>query len=411
MYGVEVDGLLVARLRMTTEVNNNKYYYMYQVDSSTFRVEYGRIEKTKVTKTYPMSRWYKIYDSKVHKGYVDCTREDLVKAQDVILGKIDDPSVSSLVDRLQAYASGTVRANYTNGASSVTQAMIDKAQIALNQIVQNDLDDISDPISNKINKYLLAVYTTIPRLMAHTGDYLLEPQGRVPKSRAKRLISSEQDNLDTLAQQVQILEVQKKDEPDKSTNILDAMGVQIAEGTDKEYQLAHRLATQWRREIKQVYTVFNKSVQARYNSHLDATSNKATELFWHGTRNQNVFNIIKTGLLIRPTGVVTTGAMFGHGIYFADSFKKSKGYTSLRGSYWASGNDDIGYMLVFRVHVGNQMVITSHQYNHYELTKGNLLKKGYHSVYAKKGVSLYNSEYIIYDPAQCSPYLLCEVTN
>jgi hypothetical protein len=38
-------------------------------------------------------------------------------------------------------------------------------------------------------------------------------------------------------------------------------------------------------------------------------------LYWHGSRNENWFNIMQTGLLIRPSGAVHTGSMFGDGIY------------------------------------------------------------------------------------------------
>jgi poly [ADP-ribose] polymerase len=37
--------------------------------------------------------------------------------------------------------------------------------------------------------------------------------------------------------------------------------------------------------------------------------------------------------MIRPSGAVYTGSMFGDGIYFADKAAKSIGYSSLSGSY------------------------------------------------------------------------------
>jgi poly [ADP-ribose] polymerase len=43
---------------------------------------------------------------------------------------------------------------------------------------------------------------------------------------------------------------------------------------------------------------------------------------------------MQTGLLIRPSGAVHTGSMFGDGIYFADKAQKSIGYSSLSGSHW-----------------------------------------------------------------------------
>ena len=45
---------------------------------------------------------------------------------------------------------------------------------------------------------------------------------------------------------------------------------------------------------------------------------KNTFLFFHGTKAQNVGNILLEGLTIDPPNVKRTGAMFGQGLYFAD---------------------------------------------------------------------------------------------
>jgi len=42
---------------------------------------------------------------------------------------------------------------------------------------------------------------------------------------------------------------------------------------------------------------------------------KDVRLFWHGSRNENWWSIINTGLVLRPTNAVITGKMFGYGIY------------------------------------------------------------------------------------------------
>ena len=65
-----------------------------------------------------------------------------------------------------------------------------------------------------------------------------------------------------------------------------------------------------------------------------------TALLFHGTRSVNVRGIMKEALRLPKTlvGVVITGAMFGPGLYFADDWKKSAGYTSLQNSYWSRGS-------------------------------------------------------------------------
>jgi len=49
--------------------------------------------------------------------------------------------------------------------------------------------------------------------------------------------------------------------------------------------------------------------------------------------------------------------MFGYGIYFAPAAMKSIGYTSSRGSCWAKGSQDKGYLAIFKVATGTPYYI------------------------------------------------------
>ena len=71
--------------------------------------------------------------------------------------------------------------------------------------------------------------------------------------------------------------------------------------------------------------------------------------------------------MIRPSGAIHTGSMFGDGIYFANKAQKSIGYSSLRGSYWTNGGSNKGYLALFDVHVGNQKHIKTHDSSCYKL--------------------------------------------
>jgi poly [ADP-ribose] polymerase len=117
---------------------------------------------------------------------------------------------------------------------------------------------------------------------------------------------------------------------------------------------------------------------------------------------------MQTGLLIRPSGAVHTGSMFGDGIYFADKAQKSIGYSSLSGSHWTKGNENRAFLALFDVHVGNQkksyiirlVVIV------YLIVS---LKDGFDSVFAKGGADLRNNEFIVYNGAQCTVSHLIEI--
>lgn len=111
---------------------------------------------------------------------------------------------------------------------------------------------------------------------------------------------------------------------------------------------------------------------------------------WHGTRPQNMVGIISRGLLIRPSGAVYTGSMFGDGLYHAESSSKSMNYTGCRGSCWSgSSGEDRAYLFLEDVIVGNPHIVYSSQFFREP-------PRGTHSVYALPGRGLYNSENITY---------------
>lgn len=111
---------------------------------------------------------------------------------------------------------------------------------------------------------------------------------------------------------------------------------------------------------------------------------------WHGTRRANMIGITTKGLLIRPSGVVHAGSMYGDGIYWATNSSKSINYTDVNGSYWAGGSAKTAYLFLADVAFGSQKVVSSSSM----YTRSNI--KPHHSVWAKAGSAVYNDELITY---------------
>lgn len=136
-----------------------------------------------------------------------------------------------------------------------------------------------------------------------------------------------------------------------------------------------------------------------------------TALMFHGTRSVNVSGILRESLRMPKTlvGVVITGAMFGPGLYFADDWKKSAGYTSIKGSYWASGGGTVqnreAFMFACDVVLGAPFVAPG--------AKGYTEPpKGYHSVFGKAGKSqVANNEFIVYQTMQSRLRYLAEFSH
>lgn len=135
-----------------------------------------------------------------------------------------------------------------------------------------------------------------------------------------------------------------------------------------------------------------------------------THLLFHGTRSVNVSGILRESLRLpkQLVGVVITGAMFGPGLYFADDWKKSAGYTSLANSYWSGGAGSVkgrhAFMFAVDVCLGNPFVPPgAHGFTE--------APKGHHSIFGKSGKSqVQNNEFIVFNRDQHRLRYLIEFT-
>ena len=136
-------------LVMVTTNNNNKYYEMIQSGDS-FTVKYGRVGASAQVRTYPAGQFNSKYNEKIRKGYVDQTelRKDLVKVETKEQKEkylpIEEKSTRELIKFLQEVARQKIAENYTVSSESVTQAMVDEAQMVLNRIAnESDKDNFN----------------------------------------------------------------------------------------------------------------------------------------------------------------------------------------------------------------------------------------------------------------------------
>ncbi len=136
-----------------------------------------------------------------------------------------------------------------------------------------------------------------------------------------------------------------------------------------------------------------------------------TGLLFHGTRSVNVSGILREALRLpkQLVGVVITGAMFGPGLYFADDWKKSAGYTSIHSSYWAGGSGVVkgrdAFMFAADTVLGEPFVAPS--WGGYTEPP-----KGHHCIYGKSGTSgVQNNEFIVFNPDQNRLRYLIEFTT
>lgn len=364
---------------------SNKYYNMFP-QGDTFKVEYGRFGSTKTTKTYPISRWRSIYRQKTGKGYKDIT--DLKKTATVKTDSSGNKDFDEFYKVFSKYTRDLVSSTYvTDGAS---QAQIDEAQHILNEI--SDLSSLT-----RINEHLLELYKVIPRKMNNVRDHLLS---HVSERDGK--VSSEQLALDSMDSS-NIIHI---DNPLKTLNI-DAFSIENPK--EMEDFLYPTMGKQGRHyygrnaKIHKVFKVEHAIRQKEFDDWVSDQKNKSTEMLIHGTRNANIFSILKSGLLVRPTNAASyAGSAYGNGIYHSAHSAKSLGYV---------GHDNDKLFLIQQVHMGKPYTYDgwyrpSKGLSRSDMTYTGLKKRGYDSLFVKPGDGLLNSEYVVYRQEQTTTSFL-----
>lgn len=403
----------VAKLIFISSANNNKFYNMTENEGSgTFDVEYGRVGANPQKTSYPMSKWNSTLNSKTKKGYKDNT--DLF-----VLESVDNPTntdstiidfissrtsaVINIVKKLQSWAKGSIEQNYTVSSENVTEKQVERAQALLDQIAQFNLTKTN---VNDFNNMLIEFYGIVPRKMKQVKDHLVSDTDQLD-TRKNTIVGEEQDTLDVMSGQVTLQKQLKESNNNEvtsektQTDIISASGLEILEVTDKlVIDKIKSMMQDNAHKFKCAYEVINNKTQSKYDNHIKNVKNTKQELFWHGSRNENWWSILTSGLLIRPSNAVHTGSMFGDGIYYADKFQKSYGYTSGRNSYWVKGNSNEAVLALYNVHVGEQKHIKHHNSSCYKLSANVLKDEGFDSVFAHGGADLRNNEYIVYKAEQ-----------
>ena len=413
-----------------TSNNNNKFYRILpDSDGQGFTVEYGRIGAPSFrTDHYPIDMYWRKYDEKLKKGYVDQT--DLVKAAVAATSGEDgfkaiaDKSVNDLVKALRKYASDTIKQNYTISQSAVTQEMLDVAKDLIDRL-NSIADKLSTDSSAKsdFNDTLIKLFKTIPRKMNKVNDYLI---ATADSTEAAEVIDREQKLYDVLLANFQTQQASAakdssgsgKSSGGPTETILEKFGLECELVVDQaKIDDIKKHLGQVASKFKRAFVVVNKKTQDAYAAFKAANPNCKTKLFFHGSKNENFWSILKNGLLLNPKASVT-GKMLGNGVYFAPNAVKSLNYTSLQGSYWSGGTSKVGYMAVFAVAIdpSNAYEVSSSSdiSSCYGMTWDKLQKKkpGATYVYAHGGPGKYlrADELCIYREDQCTIRYLVELT-
>lgn len=393
---------------VTAGANNNKFYDM-KPNGEMWVATYGRIGSSSQSRTYSKNEWNKKYEEKIRKGYVDQTNliQDLIsvdKPKSSKYKEIDNKVIKEIVDRLQSMANKVISENYTVSSNKVTQAMVDEAQGIITNLL--NITDIAE-----FNDKLLKLFITIPRKMSEVQTYMAQYSEQF-----NQIIKREQDLLDIMKGQVIQKDTIEKASDDKSecnNTILEHLGLEFTECSSEDIARIKASLGSCADKFYQAWKVKNIKTQLKFDNYVKENNINDVRLLFHGSRNENWWSIIQTGLILRPTNAIINGKMFGYGIYYAPKARKSLGYTSLNGSYWAKGRSSSGFMALMDVAYGKPYDVYSFDSKYYNFNYDALQRNcpGANCLHAHEGSMLRNDEIIIYKEEQSTIKYLVELKN
>lgn len=393
--------------------NHNKFYEATQNDDMSIDVIYGRVGENKRFHHYrPYEKDFRqLIDSKLSKGYSDVTAlhsvvEDTSKCvQDLSYQPIPEPEIQEFVDSLIRASNEFMKANYTVKVHDITRKMVDEAE--------NDLHELELLAANNASLYsfnekLQEIFTDIPRNMSDVYLYLASSSDDF-----QRVIHREREMLNNLRGQLMpsLPTVQEHE-----GTVLDAYGLSVREVSyQQEDEILAHLGKDYggkdvERRFVKAYVVENSQTRSAFEDfkkehHLTA---RDCRLFYHGSKTENWFSIMKQGLLLNPDAKIT-GKMFGNGLYFASDARKALNYMDTAGSRWNNGRRETGFLAVYAVALGKCYKPSNALGSGFDK---NDLPNGCLSVYADKHLTgLQNDEYIVYSQAQCTIKYIMEMSK
>lgn len=400
--------------------NNNKFYEITEADNGEVSVRYGRVGGKEMTKDYGHSKsFYALKEEKERKGYEDRTAlhseikvDTKAVAADLSYRPVDNQDVQDLLDLLIQTSRSFMQKNYTVSASEITEKMINEAQRDINELSRIALNGGQSSLYY-FNDKLQELFTDVPRKMSKVADFLARTENDFDE-----IIAREQEMLNNVRGAIAQQKPQRDVQQSKDITVLEAYGLDIRPVTyDEEDQITTHLGRDYggyaveNRYVKG-FAVENHQTREAYEKYKkdNGMTGRDVRLFYHGSKVENFYSIIKTGLSLNPNATIT-GKMFGQGLYFAPESRKALNYMDVKGSRWNNGQRDTGYCAVYAVALGK-----CYQPNHILRShfREKDLPKGCHSVFASKNnphLPLKNDEYIVYNQNACTIKYLLEMAG
>lgn len=401
--------------------NHNKFYEITENDNGSIDCSYGRVDKTAMHHHY--EAWEKNFDTlkaeKERKGYKDVTALHMKKevstdkVAELSYKSVEDPVVQAALDRMIESSRMFISRNYSITADKITQKMVDEAQYDLSRLSAIAANTSNAPAAlYEFNKALEELFMDIPRAMNNVRDYMAKSTDDFDK-----IIQREGQMLDNLKGAIQITQPVAANDNNKDMTVLEARGLTMRQVSYKEEdRITDHLGKDYQGDVERrfvrAFAVENLKTRANYEQYKKDhhISPKGVKLFYHGSKVENWYSIMSTGLSLNPDAR-TTGKMFGQGLYFAPECRKALNYMDVKGARWNNGQSETGYTAIFSVALGKAYEPNRILGSYFT---GKDLPNGCDSVFASKKnphLGLMNDEYIVFDQNACTIKYMMEMSH
>lgn len=406
-------------IQVNAVANNNKFYEITENNNGSLDVSYGRIGGRTMAHHYESFEkdFFGLKDEKERKGYEDRTalhseiKRDTSAVKELSFAPVPDEAVQDVLEQLINSSREFMQNNYTVKPTDITEKMINEAMADIDALNHIASDCSGQNALYQFNNKLQELFTDVPRNMGHVSEYLAKTERDFTK-----IIDRETDMLQNVKGAIVQAKTTTKEKQGKDQTVLEAYGLTMRPVTYKEEdQITSHLGYDYdgrqveNRFIK-AYAVENTSTRKSYEDYKQKNhmTGKDVRLFYHGSKVENWYSIMKTGLSLNPNATVT-GKMFGQGLYFAPECRKALNYMDVAGSHWNSGTRQSGYCAIYAVALGKC-------YQPSRVLGSNFREKdlpaGTTSVYASKGsMNLRNDEYVVYNQSACTIKYLVEMAE
>lgn len=364
------------------ESNNYKAYAIEPTGNGKILCSYGSIDDMAnghvKTVTYDEDKYWVRYYEKLSKGYVDQSEivydEEPAKKDDAKKPMFPHKLYEELYNHSKQMV-GEVLAN----PMKVTKRQTEECRRIWNSLGQ---ETTLDGFNRQLEKLIVLSPRRRRPLQEHVGMYFAGSPDDFD-----RIIAFE-DNL------ISAMEgsCYAKSNTDYTA---DSLPILVEANESVKKTILSTLPADIANRVEAVYKVVDIGRQQDFDLYCHERKITNIQKLWHGSKNENWLSIIRNGLVLNPNASIT-GKMFGNGIYFAPNPKKSYGYTSCHGTYWARGNMNTGFMGLYDTAVGDPYYPTS---SYGTSAEAETKRMGKDCLYAKKGrMGLYNDEVVFYDP-------------